>query len=234
MQRDKKQEWTVYRRLKLDRKHKSRAKRSIVEGEGIYCFVGGTRGRPYLKVLKADYVRFWREEEAKSRKSILYKKLPTHRAADLLRLQLEKNVYDRLLAHHQALSHLESATRQREGRTLSAHEKEIYSKALDENPVSLNEQSRAKSNRKRWIHSVLGRIEDRNESHPDRLQNVWQNLVGVEEAKHVCLNNINSKRGIAYCRSTNPAMSYKLRQRQDLPKLLSEALGIKVSKIVYR
>ena len=63
MEKDKKKEWSTYKRLNLQRKHKSRAKREAVEKQGMYCFIGGQEGRPYLKVLKTDYLRFFREEK---------------------------------------------------------------------------------------------------------------------------------------------------------------------------
>lgn len=234
MNRDKKQEWATYRRLHLNRQHKSRAKRGKVDDGGIYQFIGGTRERPWLKVLKADYHRIFREEADQVQKSPLIEQLPPGKAADLLRSRLENQIYDRLLVHQQAMSEVEARTRQSEGRTLSAREKEIFGKTLDREKVDLDQEARARTTRKRWIQSVISSISQRNESAPDRLQSIWQEIVGPEDAQQVRLNYINCQRGIAYCQSVNPSISYRLRRQQGIKESLSKALNIQIKQIVFR
>ncbi len=218
----------------MHRQHKSRVKREAIEKEGIYCFVGGTRGRPFMQVLKADYLRIFQEEEQSLRQSKFFQDVTPHQAADLMRQHLENLIYDRLLIHIQALEKVEETTLKNEGRTLSAHEKEIYSKAIKDNRVQLTQESRATTTRKRWIQSVLSKVSQRSQSNPHHLQTVWQDLVGVENAQQVRLNYVDKKKGIAYCQSINPSASASLRMQRQLAQQLGQALDLKISRIVYR
>jgi hypothetical protein len=234
MNREKIQEWSTYKRLQLNRKHKSRAKRSAIEKEGIYYFVGGTRGRPFMQVLRTDYLRIFQEEEKKLRSSAFFQKVTRHQAADLMRNHLENLIYDRLLTHAQSMAKLEETTLKNEGRSLSAHEKEIYSKAITESPVQMDTESRATTTRKRWIQSVLSKVSHRCQSSPNHLQNVWQELIGVENAQQVRLNFVDKKKGIAYCQSVSPTVSASLRMKRNLALELGKALDLKITRIVYR
>ncbi|MEM1158655.1 MAG: hypothetical protein AAF649_02500 [Verrucomicrobiota bacterium] len=234
MNQDKKKEWSTYRRLKLQRQHKSRAKREVIEKEGIYCFIGGTRGRPYMQVLKTDYLRIFKAEEQALRQSDLFKKITPDRAADLMRNHLENIIYDRLLSHMQALAKVEETTLKNEGRSLSSNEREIYSKALKDDPVQLNHESRATTTRKRWIQSVLSKVNHRSQSNPSHLQHTWQDLVGVENAQQVRLTYVDKKRGIAYCQSINPSATASLRMQRNLAQLLGQSLDLRITRIVYR
>jgi len=234
VKQDKKKEWSTYRRLHLQRQHKSRAKREAIEKEGIYCFVGGTRGRPYMQVLKTDYLRIFKEEGQTLRQSNFYHKVTPHRAADLMRNHLENTIYDRLLTHMQALAKVEETTLKNEGRTLSSHEKEIFSKAITDDPVRLNNESRATTTRKRWIQNVLSKVNHRCQSNPGHLQHAWQDLIGVENAQQVRLTYVDKKRGIAYCQSVSPTVSASLRMNRNLAQELGKSLDLKISRIVYR
>lgn len=234
MNQDKKKEWSTYRRLNLQRQHKSRAKREAIEKKGIYCFIGGSRERPYLQVLKADYLRIFEEEKKTLRESNFLKHVDSVHKADLMRSHLENLIYDRLLTHTQSLAKIEETTLKNEGRTLSAHEREIYSNAIKDASVQLDPASRATTNRKRWIQGVLSKVSHRAQTGSDQLQSIWQDLVGVETAQQVRLNYIDKKRGIAYCQSINPSATASLRIQRDLAQQLGKSLNLKITKIVFR
>lgn len=234
MNPDKKKEWSTYRRLHLQRPHKSRAKREAIEKEGIDCFIGGTRGRPYLQVPKAEYLRIFKEEEVILRNSDFFKKVTSPRAADLMRNHLENQIYDRMLTHMQALAKVEETTLKNEGRSLSSHEREIYSQAIAKDPIQLNTESRATTTRKRWIQSVLSKVTHRCQSNPGQLQNTWQDIVGVESAQQVRLTYVDKNRGIAYCQSVNPSVSTRLRMNRGLAAELGKALNLKITRIVFK
>lgn len=235
MQRDKKQEWATYRRLNLQRQQKSKAKRAAVDEQGIYCYVGGDNDRPWLRVLRTDYLRILHEELMRMRESPLRLGVDDPMMDDLMRGEVERRVYDRLLTHQQTLASVEAATRKNEGRCLTSHELSLVAKMVDESdPAPLTEQARADRQRQRWVRSVVTRIGDRCTDNPRQLEQVWLDVVGPEDAGQVRLTHIDKTQGIAYCQSLNPTVSYRLRRRSDLAEALGSGLGIKIKKVVFR
>ncbi|MGF1679314.1 MAG: hypothetical protein ACFCUX_08975 [Candidatus Methylacidiphilales bacterium] len=241
MSQEKKREWATYRRLELDRRHKSRAKREGVEASGIHRYIGGTQERPYLLVLKEDYERFLKEELSHWRSKLSANPEAAEREAagrtvDWMRQQVENAVYDRLLAREAGMNKVEQQILQQEGRTMTSTERMRYEAHLDQHsgvPASDVEQ-RARTARLLWMQRLVRKISARQKTAPTPLQHVWQELVGVEDAQQVSLNYINKEKGIAYCQSLNPSVSFRLRGRRELPEQLSKALNLRITKIVFR
>jgi hypothetical protein len=231
MNHEKAREIATYAKLGLNRQHKSRRRRDAVASAGLHRFIGGTDpDRPWIKVAQADYTRVWHEVAAEL-------KLQDHDDAtrDVLRPKLEQTVYDRLVVHAEHARTLGSAFQKTHGRAMTAHEREIYARVRKEkSDTTLTAEGRAQRVRSLWARGLMDQIRGRQEGHPHRLQQIWASLVGAEAAMETSLESYDAVRGIAFCRSLSSVRAHTLRRDPSLPAKLSQALHVKISKVLFR
>lgn len=233
---DKKKEMATYRDLDLDRLHKSKFGRSKVSAGRLYVYLGdGHADRPYLKVLRADYLRVWEqvkkewEEEARTL-NVSYATFD-----NLQRAKLENRVYDLLALEFGELSVLEANFHKTHGRRMTPQERGIYARALDKGPASKPDAATAAAiNRRATLNEVLHKIELKQKDEPGRLQQAWATVVGPEMALETLLESVDREKGLAICRCLSSTRSFVLRRRKDLPAKLSEVLGVRIEKVVFR
>lgn len=185
--------------------------------------------RPWMKVPVREYQAVWREVAEAwdlARRS--------EAEADLLRPRLEAEVYDRLAARAATGARLESEFLKAHGRQMTAREREIYRKVSVAGGAAAGAQERVRNARQVWVSGVMEKIRRKQEGNPRRLQAVWAEVVGVEAAAQTTLESYDAARGVAYCTSLNPVAAYGLRRRAGLAEKLSEALGARIMRVVFR
>lgn len=236
----KKEEISTYHALRLGRQQKSRRKREILCDKGIFCFIGGkTPGRPFLKVLRSEYDRVWREVMDELRLKEKTQGLSLEQFDDLIRGKAERLTYERLAVQVHDVEDLEAHFEEKHGRRMTYQERKLYSRLLKsaENQPSASAarpEAQARSSRKFWLNEVVSQVQRNQKRQPDRLRQAWVALVGSEIAKESTLESVDTNKGIAICRCVNSARAFELRRRRDLPGKLAEALQMNVTRIFFR
>jgi len=235
----KKKEMATYSKLGLYRTVKSKRRRSFEEDKGLYLFVGDNRsGRPWIKVLKGHYEKAWEVVMAKTKARPRPKEMEEGAWLDLLRLQMEHEIYELLLTQTTDLEQLSESFQKQHGRKMTAYEKERFGAAmnhdtkLESNPKT--ETRQADRLRQHWVNNVVSKIRKTQDQRPARLQQAWASVVGTEAAMETNLEGIDSIRGTAYCRCLSSVRRFELARQSDLPKRLGLALNQTINKIVYK
>jgi len=187
-----------------------------------------------MKVPRPDYLRALEEEIQQLNPQQVGSGMSRDAFLDLMRPTLENRIYDRFLEQDQTVKKMEEAIFQQEGRMPTTYEKSLFAKTLTPSSTPWSPRDRANKIRRHWVHSLLRSIRCRTDTHPDHLQQIWQNLVGPEDAGQVRLTHVNRQRGLAYCQSLNPSVSYRLQRQPQLRVQLGEALKVRIRKIVFR
>ncbi|MDD5260887.1 MAG: hypothetical protein PHD76_03470 [Methylacidiphilales bacterium] len=233
MNNEKKREWATYFKLHLHRQFKSRAKREALAGKGLFVAIGGdTPDRPYLKVLKTDYVLTWQQIAFEMVEKLEKSRLDPADCFNLLRVQIEREVYCRLSAKSEELARLNRQFEKGHGRAMTAREQELYAGAmkLGAPPVRVA----ANATRSLWLNSVLDKIRRAQGQSPNHLQQAWASLVGTEAAMETVLEKVDASRGLAYCKTLSSARRYSLQRKSDLAVRLGKLLNLNIQKIVFR
>lgn len=232
----KKNEMATYKRLGLSREHKSKRGREKASREKLYCYIGkNAPDRPFLKVLRSEYLRIWDEENVKSASQKAPKGVSEDQWADLRRHQVETAVYFRLARQHQTLSALETSFQKRHGRGMTPHEKKLFAKMLEKEPLSVvSSQKRIQSARKSVVDGVVRKIEGKRRHQPARLQQAWATVVGEEAAQETFLEKMDVQNGVALCRCLSSTLAFKLRRHKTLAAKLGKELGMNIRKIIFR
>ena len=236
----KRKEFSTYRTLKLNRTHKSRAKRQALSEQMIFCYIGGdSPNRPYLKVLKSEYHRVWIEVVNDIRVKSHNSGFTLEQIMDLNHGKVQKLVYERLADHAQALEALESNFVQQHGRKMTPHELKLYTRLLNKEPQTktspkIDPVESSQSMRKMVVQKVMKKIRDAQKRDPGKLQQAWATVVGSEMALDSHLERIDSERGLAICKCLSSARIYELRRDRSLPQKLSKELGMHVQRIIFR
>lgn len=233
---DKKKEMATYRDLDLDRLHKSKFGRGKVHAGRLYVYLGdGHADRPYLKVLRSDYLRVWEQVKAEWMKEAEGLKVSYATFDNLQRTKLENRVYDLLSREFGDLSVLESNFLKTHGRRMSPQERSIYARAAAKGPVGrLDPATAARATRRATLNDLLHKIELKQKDEPGRLQQAWATVVGPEMSLETLLESVDREKGLAICRCLSSTRAFVLRRRKDLPAKLSEILGVKIDKVVFR
>lgn len=230
MNREKKRELATYAKLGLSRRHKSRRYREAVASGGRYRFIGGTDpDRPWVRVEAAEYAAAWQAAAA-----ALDWPRRTDAERDALRPRLEQMVYDRLVASAVDARRLEQEFEKTHGRAMTEKERLIYARVRAEASVELTPEERARRLRTFWARGVMAQIRRRQDEHPRRLQEVWAAVVGAEAAMQTTLESYDAARGVAFCSSLSSVVAHALRRRPGLAEKLSAALGVKITRVVFR
>ncbi|NJL19528.1 MAG: hypothetical protein HC901_04640 [Bdellovibrionaceae bacterium] len=173
----KRRELSVYRRVGLRWDAKSRAARRRIEQEGIFRFIGeGTSSRPWIKVLRTEYLRAWNRAAEVMNRSPLLQQLEDGRAANLLRQSLERLIYDDLVAHARDLAQMEQQFERTHGRAMSPHELECCLRTMGTQPVPAQTSTpavRATQLRQVRLNQVMRNLRRQHGSHVNQLQDVW-------------------------------------------------------------
>lgn len=233
----KKQEIKTYQSLGLGRESKSRAGRRKAERDGVFRFIGGdSPDRPYLRVVKASYLRVWKEVQAQLQKDWASFEVEETQKDRILKPLIEQKVYETLAQEAVALATAETNFQQSHGRRMTPHETELFaktlklSKSLGEFPKHLPSSFR----RKQAVQTVLQRILEKQGGSHASLQQAWAEAVGPEIAMESALESIQSATGVAYARCMNPAMKFELQRNRQLLAKLSKALNRPIKKIILR
>lgn len=231
METEKKREWATYRKLDLQRQHKSRAKRDAVASGGLHLYIGGTDSdRPWLKVSRAEYVRIWKEVAAE-----LALQNPDVASRELLRIRQEQMVYDRLLAQTSEMRGVGDQFQKAHGRNMTTHERELYARvSLHDDHTPLSPQERAKRVRSLWMHGLMDKIRRNQSGSAGRMQQIWAEVVGPEAAQDSTLDYVDPLRGLAVCRTTSSIRAQQLKRQPGLAAKLGQALGTKITRISFR
>jgi hypothetical protein len=231
METEKKREWATYRKLDLQRQHKSRAKRDAVASGGLHLFIGGTDSdRPWLKVDRSDYVQVWKEVAAE-----LAKQNPDDSSRELLRVRQEQIVYDRLLARASEMRGVGDQFQKSHGRAMTTHERELYTRiSRDDAHQPLSPQDRAERVRSLWMHGLMNKIRRNQSGSAGRMQQIWAEVVGAEAAQDSTLDYVDPLRGLAVCRTTSSIRAQQLKRQHGLAAKLSQALGTIITRIAFR
>jgi len=239
MEDSKKKEMATYSKLGLYRTTKSKRRREFVEDKGLYVFIGDNRsGRPWIQVLRAHYALAWEEAIKKAKTRDRPEGLEEEAWLDLLRPQMEHEIYDVLLAQTTDLDRLTESFEKQHGRKMTPYEKERYCAVMD-NGQSLPRtrtpsEERTDRTRKHWIGNVMEKIRKTQNQRPARLQQAWASVVGTEAAMDSNLEGIDSVRGVAYCRCLSSVRRFELGRQSDLPKRLGEVLKQSIKRIVFK
>lgn len=231
MHSEKARELATYTKLGLGRQHKSRRRRDAVDAAGLHRYIGGNGpDRPWMKVLRSDYVREWHEAAAR-----LEWDRQTDAARDLLRPRLEGMVYDRLAGQAERVRALDAGFRKTHGRGMTAAERTLYAQAGALAPVPVvDAEARARTARRVWVQDLVGRMRERSERAPSRLQQVWASVVGAEAAMETSLEAVDAVRGIAWCGSLSSVRAHAIRRMPGLAQKLSAQLGLKIQKVLFK
>jgi len=233
MDSEKKREFATYYRLHLDRQLKSRAKREAVSRKGLYVFLGGdTPDRPYLKVLKSEYLRVWKETAWQLSQQTSGSGGDPDALFNLLRPHIERQVYRQLSVQSAQMAQLDREFQKRQGRALTVLEKEQYARALQQQDSP--PQAEKGGHRRMWINSLLDKVRHNQSNQADFLQQIWANLVGSEAAMETQLYKIDAAKGVAYCRSLSSSRNFQLQGQKNLAALLGKALKTNIRKIIFR
>jgi hypothetical protein len=230
----KKTEMKTYKVLELGREHKSKAGRKRAEASKLYRFIGGdTSERPYIKVLRSDYIRTWDEMNLKLASRPKPKEISKDKWADYRRHEVEKAVYEELAQKTQLMTNLEGVFREKHGRGMTPHERSIYTKTL-ESEKKLGFQKRANFQRKSVLNEVLQKIEKQNRNEFGKLQQAWATVVGAEAAQEAILEKIDEQKGIAFCRCMSSTLAFRLKRQKGLAAKLAKELNRNIKRISFR
>jgi len=230
MNREKAREIATYAKLGLNRQHKSRRRREAASAGGLCRFIGGTDSdRPWIKVGERDYQEAWRAAAAE-----LEWARRTDAERDLLRPRLEQRVYDRLVARAGEARKLGEEFDKTHGRPMTEKERLIYAQVRVEAAADLSAGERAGRLRGLWARGLVEQIRRRQEGHPRRLQEAWASVVGSEAAMQTALLSYDAARGVAYCSSLSSVVAHGLRRKPGLVEKLSQTLGVKITRVVFR
>jgi hypothetical protein len=237
MRREKQNEFSTYKSLRLNRESKSARRRKQGEESNLFVWIGGqSNDRPYRKVLRTKYLESLeielRRMQARSPAASQSPQWP-----DLVRPEVERKVYDRLAQHADELSALEEKFEKSHGRTMTPHEIGLYASSVlqkdppDERP---SPNSRAETARRHWLQSIVKKVRHRNSSQPEKMQEAWAEAVGTENAMQTSLTFVHRQKGIAYARSLSSSVSMKISRNPEFCKKLGKALGCEIQRIVFR
>lgn len=239
MRRDKQNEFSTYKSLKLNREVKSARRRNRGEEDHLHVWIGGkSPDRPYLKVLRAKYLESLEIELNRMRQeSPAEARLPQW--ADLVRPEVERKVYDRLSRHADELGELEASFERAHGRTMSPHEAALYaSSVLHQEPAQEkappDPDARAQTARRHWLQGIMKKVRHRHTTQPEKMQQAWAEAVGTENAMQTALTFVNRQKGIAYARSLSSAVSMTISRNPEYCQKLGTALNCTITRIVFR
>jgi DNA recombination-dependent growth factor C len=230
--RDKREELTTYRELKLGRELKSARLRKKVEAGGQRRVLGnGSSSQPYLAVETKRYreVRF----EIQKRLLLQAKREGLLLPADLLLEQLTPRIealtYAQMAdeAAVEASRHVPVAAL---GRALTSEERARFAatKAL---AGEATPGRAAKASARVALDHVLGHIEQRQSHNPARYQTIWAQVVGGEAAQQSFLEQVDAATQTAWFRCYNSVLSADIQRRPVLVTKLAKALGVPIRKL---
>ena len=225
----KKKELGAYRMLGLGREMKSIRRRSAADQAGLYRYIGeGTVERPWLKVTRAEYLE--------TRRLVQEEYLGRRRATDVDQLRIERKTYDRLGVREASAAGLREAFRQAHGRGMTPRELELYGKAAGEAGITFQPNLKAKAAgiRRRLLAEVVEKVENRARGGEVRLQELWAAVAGEESAQESLLEYIDRFKGVAYIRCMSSTRRHEVGRRMGLKEQLSEKLGVKIRRLVFR
>lgn len=238
----KKEEFITYKKLSLSREHKSKALRRKVEQSRAYIYIGGkSPHRPYLKAPRAEYVRLWdfKNKELQKRLKESMPSLSYEELNNIKQLMLADAVYDELAQKLGESKRMEIEFYRQHGRSMTAHEESIYLSALhqkasekpeEQKPNPLNPMHAA---RKYWVEDIVEKIKICQRKGTLDLQSIWAGIVGAEIARDTFLEKIDALRGLAFCRCLSSTLLFQLKRKPNLTQELSQAVGVKVQKIIF-
>lgn len=230
MNREKTRELATYAKLGLSRRHKYRRYREAVASGRRHRFIGGTDpDRPWVRVGEAEYAAAWHAAAA-----ALDWERRTDAERDALRPRLERMVYDRLVAGAEDARRLGEEFEKTHGRAMTEKERMIYARVRVEAAVELTPEERARRLRAFWARGLMAQIRRRQDEHPRRLQEAWASVVGAEAAMQTTLVSYDAARGVAFCSSLSSVAAHALRRSPGLAEKLGAALGVKITRVVFR
>ncbi|MFZ5807576.1 MAG: DciA family protein [Verrucomicrobiota bacterium] len=222
----KRNEVATYKKLNLTREHKSIRRRRLAEASRLYRYIGeNSVERPYIKVLKNDYIKLWHETKTKL--------CPRSSPNNAQLRQIEKQVYDELAQKQNLVADLDASFQKKHGRGMTPRERSIYNDLIQQANLSAPAQ-KVRMRRKTLLNDLLEKIEYGRKNSPVKLQQAWATLVGEEIAQQTLLERIDSQNGLAICRCFNSTLAFQLRRKKDLAKNLAQALHSNIQRIVFR
>ena len=234
MSTDKKREYATYFKLRLHREFKSRYKRESLAARGLFVAIGNnTPDRPYIKVLKTEYVSTWKLVANEITEKLAKIQVDPESCFELLRTRIEREVYTRLSAKQEELGRLHQQFEKQHRRAMTPRELEMYSEALKLDSPAILSGTAGKA-RRQWLNSVLDKIRKRQAQSPNQLQQAWASLVGTEAAMESILERVDAEKGTAYCKSLSASGRFALQHKNDLAARLSKLLKLNIRKIVFR
>jgi hypothetical protein len=81
------------------------------------------------------------------------------------------------------------------------------------------------------IDEVLSRVADLQKDNPERLQEAWSRVVGMEVAGQTKLERVDALQGIAYFRCYNSGLSFTLQRQPGLALKLGRELKMKLKQV---
>ncbi|MFQ3671127.1 MAG: hypothetical protein SNJ84_06685 [Verrucomicrobiia bacterium] len=233
---EKRREMKGYRALKLLREHKSKAGRRKVEEGLLFRFVGkGSADEPFLKVTRREYFRVWHECADQLRLELTQMGFDGAATFALQREKHERMVYRRLAEGALRAVRSEAAFERLHGRPMTPHERDQLAREQSGDGAGVVEEGDGgRRVRQFQVARVLGSIGAVAKHEPTLLQEAWAGLVGPAIAAEVVLESVDPGKGLAFCRCLSAARAYDLRRRRALPAKLSDALGLRIEKIVFR
>jgi hypothetical protein len=242
MESTKRQEFASYRKLGLDRTHKSEVRRRRLQERGIYAYVGANdSSRPFLKVLRSSYNKTRADVSKKILEDALRLGIAPEQADDLMRQKIEDAAYDALLGESRTLQRIELEFQKRHGRSLTPFEAERFvavMKTPREAPENPRESAVAEGveerTRRRWLGDVIQGALRSHVQAPCHLQSAWASVAGTEAAMDTELRYVDYARGLAFCRCLSSTQMHMLKRQSDLASRLGLALGVKINKIVFQ
>ncbi|GAB4251417.1 MAG: hypothetical protein OHK005_18590 [Candidatus Methylacidiphilales bacterium] len=235
--REKRREMATYRSLRLLRTHKSKAGRRRVEDSRLYCFVGkGSEDQPFLQVTRSEYLRVWNECAEKLQGELVKLGLDPVQAFPLQREKHERMVYERLAKDTLRTVRTAAEFERLHGRPMTPHEQNLFARNCPDDLGGEGEAGNASGKRVRQMQMarVLGSIGSAARHRPSFFQEAWSALVGPVIAAEVMLESVDSQAGVAFCRCLNSALAHDLRRRRSLPGKLSDSLGLRIERIIFR
>lgn len=231
----KREELKTYRAIGLSREGKSRAGRRKAQRTGLYRYIGGDcLERPHLKVPREAYLRVWRESQAIILEKWKKSSLEATAKAALMRPEIERMTYEKLASEMNSMIAVETSFQQSEGRKMTLHEKSLYGRTLQLSESTRDDNSQMNQKRKLALNHVVQKIFDLHQGDTNQLQAAWVSVVGPETALESILESIDPRTGIAFCRCNNPTLKFQMQRTRDLSARLSQALGRKIQKILFR
>ena len=230
-EREKRQEMTTYRELKLGRDLKTDRRRRRLQASGRRRVLGdGSDRQPYLEV-PADRYREVRLEVLRvllleARSAGL--NLPVEVLQQQLAPRIESLVYAQLVAESDAEA-AHQAPCAALGRQLTSQEKSQF--LATHGSAAPTRQARPRRVCRASLDQVLARIESRQTHNPARYQKAWAQVVGIDASLQTHLERIDPASQTAYFRCFNSVLSADLQRRPGLPEKLGRALGVPLRRL---